>query len=518
MKPARLQILHEIVQRTRLARAFDPVAFAGGHAPQYSFVTDRSPWQHVMCARQSGKTFADDFILGENAVKHPQSVGLFLGLKGTGVKLSNWVPIWKQGICSPREIPDDWHNETAMLTSFPNGSRVMFGGTDDLSNVKKFLGNSLRNFGIVIVDEAQDQGSEVLKYIVTQLLVPMLGPTTRIILSGVLPDVPAGYFYELAAARSLLEAPDLRLSKGYSHHEWGRSANVHTPEAMQVLRDYMRDHHLTVDDPQIQRDWFMRRVWDKDATAYRYSKERNGYTAEVPAWLTDDTFGKGHVRAAVPHAGITEFTVGIDPGGGDRTSVVAWGWGENTHEVQHLFEWVTDRNTPVSLADIGEVIGLVQEHYPTTSFFWDPGSGRMELDTFGADYDVPLIRAAMKTDLPGQVRRNNDLLTKGWAQVMVGSRLEEDYQKARWDKDARARGTWKWASQWHPDPSEAARYALQGYYNAYEEPKAEPSHAERRKAATVLKQKRAAAGRVGRRLPEDEEASAFADDDGALWG
>jgi hypothetical protein len=514
VKTARsLQVLAELAARARLVRAFDAAAFAGGHAPQLGFIRDRSQWQHVMCARQSGKTFADDFILGENAVLHPESVGLFLGLKGTGVKVSNWVPIWKAGICAPREVPDDWHNETLMMTTWPNGSRVMFGGTDDLSNVKKFLGNSLRNHGIVIVDEAQDQPSEVLKYIITQLLVPMLGPTSRIILSGVLPDVPAGYFYELAADRELADAPELRVSKGFSHHEWGRAANVHTPEAMEHLHKYLSDRGLTLDDPQIQRDWFMKRVWDQDATAYRYARARNGYLPEVPGWIDGPMFGKGHVMAAVPHAHVDQFTVGIDPGGGDRTSVVVWGWGDHTHEVQHVFEWVTDRDVPVSLGEIGEVLGLVQRHYPTSLFTWDPGSGKMELDTFGADYDVPLVRAATKADLPGQVRRNNDLLSKGWAQVMIGSRLEEDYLKARWDKDARAAGAWRWASAWHPDPSEAARYALQGYFANYSPAVPEQTHAEKRRALTELAQKRAKAKRAGKRLAEDEEAQVFEGDD-----
>jgi hypothetical protein len=100
----------------------------------------------------------------------------------------------------------------------------------------------------------------------------------------------------------------------------------------------------------------------------------------------------------------------------------------------------------------------------------------MELDTFGADYGVPLIKAANKSDFPGQVRRVNDLLTRGRAKVMIGSKLEEDYQKARFDADARKRGQWRWSSQWHPDPSEAARYALQAYFDAYREPEVVDPH------------------------------------------
>lgn len=495
-------ILEALAARVTRKR-WDPVAFAAGHAPQLAFVNDRSPYQHVMCARQSGKTWGDDFILGQNADEHPRSVGLFLGLKGTGVKVSNWVPIWKQGLCEMHGIPDSWHNETTMITTWPNGSRVMFGGTDDLSNVKKFLGNSLRNHGVVIIDESQDQPPSVLRYIVDTLLVPMLGKTTRIILSGVLPDVPAGPFYDRAHPEAL-ESGKCACG-GWHHHEWGRAANVHTPEAMQRLQEHMQAHNLTLDDPQIQRDWFMRRVWDLSATAYRYSRERNGYEAEAQAWLDTVDWEHGLARAALPHAGIDQFTIGIDPGGGDRTSIVVWGWGEHTHEIQHVAEWVTPRDTPVPLSEIASTLSVFVDHYPTDDIYWDPGSGHLEIDTFGTDYGIPLVRAANKSDFPGQVRRVNDLLTKGWLRIMIGSALEEDYQRARFDQEARAKGTWRWSSQWHPDPSEAGRYGLQGYWASYSEPVAPKPIEVQKRERWQKKLHRAQATKQATRDIEDDE-------------
>jgi len=497
------RLLEEIASRSSRPR-WDPKEFAGSHAPQYAFVTDRRPYQHVMCARQSGKTWGDDFILGENAETHPRSVGLFLGLKGTGVKVSNWVPIWKNGLCERHEIPSDWHNETTMITTWPNGSRVMFGGTDDLSNVKKFLGNSLRNHGVVIFDEAQDQPPTVLRYIINTLLTPMLGPTTRIILSGVLPDVPAGPFYDMAHPAELAGQPCT--CKGWHHHEWGRAANVHTPEAMAQLAEHMKAHNLTKDDPQIQRDWFMRRVWDLSATAYRYSRERNGYDAPPAAWADLVDWEHGKAMATAPHEGIDQFTIGIDPGGGDRTSIVVWGWGEHTHEIQHVAEWVTPRDTPVPLSEIASTLSVLVDHYPTDDIYWDPGSGSLEIDTFGTDYGIPLVRAANKSDFPGQVRRVNDLLTKGWLRVMIGSALEEDYQRARFDQEARAKGSWRWSSQWHPDPSEAARYGLQGYWSSYTEPAAPKPIEQQKRERWAKRQRRVALAKQGTRdLADDEE-------------
>ena len=509
-------LLAELAARAQRAASkvpWDPYAFAGRHAEQLKFVLDRSPFTHVMCARQSGKTWGDDFVLGHNADEHPGSMGLFLGLKGTGVRVSNWDPIWKKGLCEKHGVPSDWHNETSMLTRWDNGSRVLFAGTDDLSNIKKYLGNSLRNFGLVIIDECQDQPDETLRYILKTLLPPMLGPKSRVILSGVLPDVPAGRFLEIAHPEALEGRPcDCR---DWKHFEWGRSSNAWTPEAMDHLRTMLEAHNLTEEDPQVQRDYFMRRVWNLSATAYRYRDEINGYNPKVPAWFHGVDWESGHAMAAVPLPGIDTFGFGIDPGNGDRASVVGWGWGSRTHVVQHVFEWVTDRNTYVPLSMLASTIGVAAEHYPSDAIFWDPGAGKMEIDTFGADYGVPLIRAATKADLKGSIRRMNDLLTKGWVKAMRGSKLVEDYVKARRDPTSTA-GAWKWSSQWHPDPSESGRYGLQGYWDDYQEPEKPKSYEQQRREQWAQRQREELALRAGVMLPEMEEAHLFDGDEDAL--
>jgi hypothetical protein len=436
---------------------FSVEALAGEHTKQLAFMRDRSPWIHVMCARQSGKSWGDDGILLDNALSSPQSTNLLLGLTGTAARTNNWEPIWKR-LCERFGIPDEWHNNTRMLTSFPNGARVMFAGTDDITHVRSYLGNRLDN-GVVIIDESQSQQDSVLKYLLRNLLPPMLTPTSRVIMSGVLPDVPAGYFYELAD------------DPAWSHHSWARVDNSHTPEAMEQLKEYMRLHNLTENDPQIARDWYMRRVWDKNATAYHYDRSRNGYDPTVPEWLAGlvSSLPSGSAMAAEPWESVNRFAFAIDPGSRDRCSVQGWGWGPaDPRKVQHVFDWTSDRGARLGWSAIVGVAKVARSHYQSGSWRYDAGSSQNELDLFQRDHGLPVIRAAAKADFPGQVRRMNDLLSSGRAMVMVGSTLEEDLQKARWDEDARGRGQYRWANTWHPDASEAARYALQGYFEAHE--------------------------------------------------
>lgn len=465
---------------------FTVEGFAAGHSKQLRFMTDRSQWIHVMCARQSGKTWGDLGIMLDNALNQPGSTNVLLGLKGTGVKVSNWFPLWKP-ICERFGVPDRCHNETLMMTTLDNRSRVMFAGTDDLTNVKKYLGNRLAN-GVFIIDESQDQPDGTLRYLLGTLLPPMLTPTSRVILSGVLPDVEAGHFYELSTA------------KGWSHHEWGRAANVHTPEAMEQLAKYMLDHDLDENDPQIQRDWYMRRVWDPKATAYHYKAARNGYQPEPPEWLEDvlgtleaagvpyahwmkDEAVRHGLMVSQPPPWMTEFSVAIDPGSTDRFPIEVVGWGEASPEVRQVFEWSPPRGARVTWGQVAPILGVIRERFNPGNWFYDAGGSNVELDAFAADYDIPVIKAARKVDLPGQVRRTNDLYEQGRLKLMVGSAAEQDVQRARWDKEARARSQWKWDSQWHPDPSEAKRYALQGYFNEHVAPAPPKSSNELRREA-----------------------------------
>ena len=432
----------------------------GNHAPQLAFCRDRSPWIHAMCARQSGKSQGDNFILLENALANEGSTNIFLGLKGTGVKFSMWEPVWKP-LCARFGIDD--HNNTNMTTTLPNGSRVAFAGTDDLSNARKYLGNSFVN-GVFIIDEAQSQGTTMLKYLVENLLPPTLGAGSRVYMTGVLPDVPAGYFYDRALG--------CESERGWSHHEWGRAANIHTPNAMQWLADHLREFNIQESDPQIQRDWYMRRVWDANAGAYRYRPEIAAYRPNRAPWAETLVIEPGVFICAVPPPGIDTFSIGTDPGTRDRWAFVVWGWNSRKRDVCYqIAEYVTPRNakksdgTRMEWGDAAQVADVFYAHYETiVRFFRDAGSSQETLDLFGRYIGRMVVKAANKQDLGAQVDRMAAMLQTGRLKVISGSELENDLKLARWNQEARADARYVWDdTSIHPDVGDAGRYGLQGY-------------------------------------------------------
>lgn len=454
---------------------------------------DRSNWLHFLCDRQSGKTWADLGILLDNALAQPNSINVFLGLVSTGLTLSvwpKWIALLERFGVEARSIQDE------KLTRFPNGAIVAFGGTDDLKNVRKYLGNRLDGC-VFIIDECQDQPSSVLTYILDVLLDPMCTPTTRVILSGVLPDFPFGLFLDLATFDDESKTGGAPASLKWSHHSWGRLDNVHTPEAAERLAQLKAEKGEN--HPQLLRDWCgVRRVWSAVATGYHYSRARNGYVPTVPDWLAGERMALeiigvpiASLMAALARPGIEFVSMAIDPGGRDRTSLVVNGWGRTVRKVQHLFEWCTPRNSIAKLSHIEAVAKIAWARYTATWCFWD-APGDLEIDTWTLDTGMPAAKAAKKSDFDGQVRRVNGLLEDAQYDVMIGSAVEEDMLKSAWDKDALARGKRAWSRTWHPDPAESARYSLAPYWDSYAPPAEDANDAFRRRIIEAHAQEAAA--------------------------
>jgi len=266
-----------------------------------------------------------------------------------------------------------------------------------------------------------------------------------LILSGTIPDVEAGLFYEIWANKQKFQT--------WSRHNWNRFANPHIESQKALIKHLVESGH-SIDDPIIRRDWFGEFVFASELTAYRYDRNKAGYNGQYPGSLE-------------------LFSVGIDPGTRDRTAIVVWGWGRQDQNLYHVHEWVTPTNSHTLLSDIAKELRVVNERFRNVPWFYmDMGSSTMAIDTFTRDYGLPIIQAAKKTDRTMQVKRLADLLAVGRAKVRIGSALEEDLQRAQWDKDARANGKYEWSSVWHPDVADAARYGAQGYFDSYQAPKA----------------------------------------------
>jgi hypothetical protein len=314
----------------------------------------------------------------------------------------------------------------------------------------------------------------MLEYLLDNLLPPMCTPTTRVVLSGVLPDVPAGMFLDLAE-------PDAKSGTGgrgewrkWSHHSWGRLDNVHTPEAAEMLAALERTKGAA--DPQLLRDWKgCQRVWDPHATAYRYNAARNAYRPILADWATPDMCRPGVMLATVPPVDVDTFAIGLDPAAtADRFAAILWGWSSRRRAgVWQVAEWVTARGANASETEYLAVLKLWRAQYGTIlRTIRDAGSASTVNDVLWKTHGIN-IEPALKGpgSLRARVDRLSDLCDTGQAHIIEGSQLEEDLQKAKWDKDARAAGRYEWDSAHHPDVADAGSYGVVAFLETAPEPR-----------------------------------------------
>lgn len=371
------------------------------------------------------------------ALEHEGSNGIYTALTRGQAREVAWRAIWIP-LLDRYEI-ERKDNQTHQQSIFPNGSSVVFGGLDDEKHILTNLGTRLDLF---TPDECQSAPSSLLRRLIEVVIAPAVSDkaTGKICMTGTIPEVAAGYFYEAITAGRWLTK------------NWSRWDNPFLEDNDKALAEYLQMTGLTVDDPIVRRDWFGELVFDERATAFRYKRERNGYLGEPPRDLD-------------------RFAIGIDPGTRDRTAIEVWGWNNRSRKVWHVDEWCTKRHSDTSWADIGAQLAQFKARYSYMyPPYYDAGGSQMTIDTFKRDYGIPVILAAQKQDMPGQVARFADLLGQGRAMIRIGSALEYDLQNARFDTDARIEGRYKWTADVHPDAADAARYGLQAYNDHYHPP------------------------------------------------
>jgi hypothetical protein len=426
----------------------------------------------LQCSRRAGKTWACLCAALLLALKRPGITCLYLGLNSPAVA-EQWR-VWLRLLGTHGIVAAN----VDMTTTLANGSRIEFGGLDDLRHVQSLRGRNLSGC-LVILDEAQSDPG-VMETTVVDILGPMLDETThehgtpgRLIIAGTIPELEGvGYFERLWLKNA--GKPDAE----WQCMNWSRFDNPHETNNEINLRRYLRKHGYELDAPHVQRTWFGRRVFGDANTVYGWAP-KNSYDPSPPTWLATvkDQHPPGAIMAAELPRGARFISAGVDPGTRDEASVTVWAWGEPGGGVWHVFEWETPKNANASQGDWAAVLGMVKARYPGVTFLqpvYDAGSSQEVIDTFQRDYGIGAVLPAKKAARKGQTDRMKTLLRKGEMHVMRGSKLEYDLQNTRWDLAARDKGKWEYSTQHHPCASESGRYAVDSYFKgkpAIEPPK-----------------------------------------------
>lgn len=453
--------------RSFTAEAYSTTVGGEVHKSQLRLLHSKSDRVLVYCTPRAGKTRSILWILINAALSCPNTSSLYLGITAEQAGRIAWRP-WKR-ILKQWQIPHE-NAEANMATTFPNGSVCYFSGAQDVGSGAVYLGDSYAG-GIVVLDECQDRPDAVIVPLIEDVIEDRLSDITdehpypgRLIVIGSLPKNEGGWFW-----RQITEE-----AYKWEVHSWSRLDNVFLKNQKEELRRWLERRKLTIQDEQCRRIWFGEPVWSKNGgRPYIYVKERNGYEPTRPAWVDEIVLRSGKIVAATPFVGVSDGVCAIDLGGSDRGSIQAIGFGPSIKVVQHLFDYTSERDAHLTWGELLDILQQVHDHYPFINrWVYDSDASKTEHDTLGREYGIPLIAAANKNQMVEQVRRLSDLLRRGIPKIMIGSAVEDDFNRAMWDPRELAKGKWKLAIGPNKvDASEAFRYCIAEWFSPQESDK-----------------------------------------------
>ena len=420
MSQQQLQAALAHFQRQKRAASFDADAICFDE--QRAWVRDQSPFAVACTTRRSGKTFGDGTMLLEAAIGQPGTTSIYIAqTRGVAEEL-----MWRHLKAANDEYQLGGEtNESRLILTLPNGSRIRLGGAKDRKEADKVRGVS--KVALAVIDEAQNFRSSVLSYLIDDILEPaMLDVNGRLRLSGTPGPLAAGYFYD-ACHNPHLEG---------SRHFWTLHQNKHLGMDPGVFLKRIRDRrNISEADPTYQREYLGQWVRDESVLVFRY-----GPAAEY---------------TEIPAGGEWHYCIGVDLGFEDRDAIAVGGWRTGERTVYLLEEIQAPKQTITQLAE--QVAPLVAKYKPRKSVWDFGGLGKKIAEEVRTRWTMPL-EAADKVRKLEHIELLNGAMLSGGFKARKGGPFAEDCGLVQWDQDARAKGTRKIAGDYHSDITDAVLY------------------------------------------------------------
>jgi hypothetical protein len=423
--------------RTDEARAgFTAEALCFG--PQRKFVDDKRDVVVACTTRRAGKTVGNRMRLLLRALGQDGVTVLYVAqTRGVAEELC-WRGLkqWNKDFGLGGKT-----NDTKLILTLPNGSRIRCGGAKDKKEADKLRGPE--KVGEVIVDEAQNFRQDVIEYLINDIVEPgMMDVGGSIVITGTPGPIPAGYFFEATK------------NAAYSHHFWTLHQNPHLGvKPADFLARIRERRKITEANPTYRREYLGEWVHDTDALVLHYDVGRN-----AGAWQAGPQQGWRYVVA---------FDIGFD----DSDAIVVLGWGPHSPKLHLVREIVVPKQGISELA--GQLQGLIAAFRPVKVVGDLGGLGKKIGEELRRRWTIP-VEPADKQRKAEHVALLDDALRLGNFTAPADSRFAGDCAIVVWDADARARGELKIARQPHSDVMDAALYGYRLAYHWAERPAPPP--------------------------------------------
>lgn len=389
---------------------------------QYSFVSDSARFKTAVCSRRAGKSMSCAGDLIDTARKGPYHNVAYITLSRTSAERIIWPAI--KSIIEEFKIPCKIDN-TKLTVEFKGGSTIYLVGAKDRNEINKLRGLSIKK---AYIDEAQSFKESIITELIDDVLAyATMDVNGTICLIGTPGPLSSGYFYEASH------------STAWSNHKWTIFDNIWIKkksgkEPAEVLAEERARKGITEDNPTYRREGLGEWVMDFDALVYKFSPDKNIYTA-----LPDDKL---------------EYIFGIDIGYNDADAIAILGYSYVEKKVYLIYEDVSAKQDITTLAD---KVKYLRDKYKPVRMVMDAGALGKKIQEELRQRQGLVLEAADKNRKFEFIELMNDDLRNGRLLAPLGSQFEEDAYKTEWDREKP--GKLKISDRYHTDIGDAILYA-----------------------------------------------------------
>ncbi len=228
---------------------------------QRSFIEDPARFKAAICSRRAGKTYGCGYYLIDEALKHPKTKLLYIGIDRV-TAVDTIVNHILDVILEPRGIAASYNKTKAKLT-FANGSVLTILGLDASHRAQeKVLGQKYR---LVVIDECASW-TQNLKSIVGKLRPAVASERGTICLIGTPGDNTTSFFHAVTT----------RQEPGWSVHSWNYFDNPYEQEQQEESRLALLEADPGyADTAEYKQHYLGQWAISDSALVYRFDPERN---------------------------------------------------------------------------------------------------------------------------------------------------------------------------------------------------------------------------------------------------
>lgn len=318
------------------------------HKEQQKFANDPAQFRVACCSRQSGKSHAAAIIALRAAVETPGSTPVYINMNRASAQYIIWPPL--MALNEEHGLGLEFIKTTSDIR-LPNGSVIKVFGAGSLREMDKIRGIG-STLNLVILDEAQNFGSDMYKLIREILLPATVTHKAPILITGTPGAACAGPFYDIVHGGGEMfknDAGDQMM--GWSQHKWLMRDNPYIPDVEHQYKVHKAANNWTDASPAFRREYLGEWVRDTEGLCY-YNKE----SMVVP-------------RFPMERAHDWRWILGVDVGTKDPWSFSMLA---TSRDVQATYV-VESYEKQLTTLEAGDEVGALMEQYPCHTVIVDTG-------------------------------------------------------------------------------------------------------------------------------------------------